>query len=289
MQFASRPGSAHTFRGDNGPGVRGSANEGTDHNNPTASQTALTLPNNREPYECMTMTDPTPSTTAESRSDEQPFPLAAAGRLPAPSPGTASTSPFAHSTPATGDEPAWPVPASRSTPPTAVVGRLTRIGASEIWADGHAIASWLATNGDAIADVLGVSSVTLEATDANIALGSVAGGGPVCVVCEIGPSTDEGLGVLLRIAAVQDGGTVAWIAGDPSDTHAAALSWLNRSTSPRFHLVRATAVRIDGSASAPLFDLVVRPPRASDGGDDAGSADEPNGPRRRVEDHVSEG
>ncbi len=188
------------------------------------------------------MTDSTPTTPTQSATDEQPFPLEAAGR----------TSPFAHSTPA-----------------TPVIGRLTRVRAAEIWPSGHAMASWLAANGDAIADVLGVTSATLEATDANIALGSVAGGGPVCVVCEIGPSTDEGLGVLLRIAAVQDGGTVAWIAGDPADTHAAALSWLNRSTSPRFHLVRAAAVRIDGSASAPLFDLVVRPPRASDDGETA--------------------
>ncbi len=222
------------------------------------------------------MTDPTPSNPAVSANDEQPFPLEAAGRLAAPAPRPEVTSPFAHST-----------PTPDATPITAVVGRLTRIRASEIWPTGHAMASWLAMNDDAIADVLGVSSLTLEATDANIALGSVAGGAPVCLVCEIGPSTDEGLGVLLRIAAVQDGGTVAWIAGDPGDTHAAALSWLNRSTSPRFHLVRASAVRIDASASAPLFDLVVRPPRASDGGDTAPAGDL-GAPRRRVEDHVSD-
>ncbi|MGI8657489.1 MAG: hypothetical protein ACR2K4_01800 [Candidatus Limnocylindria bacterium] len=239
------------------------------------------------------MTDPTPSTPAEPARDERPFPMEAAGRSLAASPRPAGTSPFAHSapapdaTPAVDDEPAWPGAAPRSTPPTAVVGRLTRIRASEIWADGQAMATWLAANGAAIAEVLGVASVTLEATDANIALGSVAEGGPVCVVCEVGASTDEKLGVLLRIAAVQDGGTVVWIAGDPGDTHAAALSWLNRSTSPRFHLVRVAAARIDGSASAPLFDMVVRPPRAGDVGHaPAGDLD---GPRRRVEDYVSEG
>lgn len=240
------------------------------------------------------MTDTTPSANAESTNDDQPFPLEAVARRPsAPTQRPMGTSPFSRSleaaaTPATGAEPAWPGAATRSAPTAAVIGRLTRVRASEIWPSGHDMASWLAANGDAIADVLGVSSVTLEATDANIALGSVAGGPPVCVVCEVGPSTDEGLGVLLRIAAVQDGGTVAWIAGDPGDAHAAALSWLNRSTSPRFHLVRAAAVRIDGSASAPLFDLVVRPPRADDGGDTATSSSGPNGPRRRVEDHVSE-
>ncbi len=237
------------------------------------------------------MTDPTPGPHVEATNDEQPLPVdIIRGRLPVPGQRPAGTSPFAHSeraaaTPAEDAEPAWPSAAPRpSSPP--VVGRLTRIRASELWTDGTAMASWIASTGDSVADVLGVPSVTLESTGANIALGSVAGGGPVCVVSEIGPSTDEGLGVLLRIAAVQDGGTVVWIAGDPGDTHAAALSWLNRSTSPRFHFVRVAAVRIDGSASAPLFETVVRPPRAGENGQQAGGSD--GSPRRRVEDHVSE-
>ena len=94
-------------------------------------------------------------------------------------------------------------------------------------------------------------------------------------------SSDEGLGVLLRVAAVQDGGSVVWIAGDPGDAHCAALSWLNRATSPRFTLLRVTGVRIDGSASAPMFDVAVRPPRGSD------TATEAGGPQRRVEDHLT--
>jgi hypothetical protein len=86
---------------------------------------------------------------------------------------------------------------------------------------------------------------------------------------------------------------VLWLTGDPGDAHVAALSWLNRSTSPRFSMVRVTGVRIDGSASAPIFTLVVRPSRATDAPDaasgEAPATDAPAGRQRRLEDHLPEG
>jgi len=164
------------------------------------------------------------------------------------------------------------------------VGRLTRVTAAELWTDASAMSAWVAANAEAIAEVFGLEALRFDGptAGADAVLGTIADGA-VCVVCEVGRSTDERLGTLLRVAALQDGGTVIWLNGGPSDSHVAALSWLNRATAPRFFLARATGIRIDGSASAPLFELLVRPPRAADSTEERTDA-----PQRRVEDHVPE-
>jgi hypothetical protein len=228
--------------------------------------------------------------------DDQPVDAATriaglSGRMPSPSifkRESAATPPSAPDNDAGSQAP----PATGATPPVAGIGRLVRVPASALWTDNAAMASWLAATPAAMMDAAGVDAATFEPPSGNIVLGTAKAGTPLCVVCEVGPSSDEGLGVLLRVAAVQDGGAVLWLTGDPGDAHVAALSWLNRSTSPRFSLVRVTGVRIDGSASAPIFTLVVRPPRATDAtGATAADASETEGTsrRRRLEDHLPEG
>jgi len=167
------------------------------------------------------------------------------------------------------------------------IGRLTRVPASALWTDGTAMATWLAANPAALMDAVNVDVAECKAPDSNIVLGTAKDGTAVCVVCGAGPTTDEALGVLLRVGAVQDGGVVVWMTGEPADSHVAALSWLNRSMTPRFFLVRVSGVQIDGSASAPIFTLVVRPPRAE--GEAAAAATATTTPRRRVDDHLPEG
>lgn len=213
------------------------------------------------------LTERTPSLSIYTRRD-------GAGAIPASDPTPApSVSPVAAAAP--------------PTPHAAGIGRLIRVAASALWTDGNAMAAWLATTPAALMDAAGVDAERLDTPAANIVLGSSKSGQPICVVCEAGPSSDEGLGALLRTAAVQDGGTVIWLTGESGDAHVAALSWLNRSTSPRFSLVRVTGVRIDGSASAPIFTLVVRPSRAGDGASVETAAPAPAAtPQRRVEDHL---
>ena len=187
---------------------------------------------------------------------------------------TASVPP-AEATPASTVMPEPPFPGLTPT-----IGRLTRVTAGDLWASGGAMASWLASTPAALPEPLGIGDATFASPDSNVMVGTGGDGAPVCVVCEVGPSSDEGLGALLRAAAVQDGGTVVWLVGASDDSHGAALSWLNGSTAPRFLLVRVSGVRIDGSASAPVFELVVRPPREAGNATDA--------PQRRVEDHLPE-
>ncbi|MGZ8475918.1 MAG: hypothetical protein ACXWWQ_06810 [Candidatus Limnocylindria bacterium] len=214
--------------------------------------------------------------------------------LSAPRPGVASI--WQRRDGALAAEPATPITAAASgvlnSPPAlrpaaaGGVGRLTRVTAAELWTDASAMSAWVAANAEALAELTGLEGLRFDAPSSrsDAVLGTIADGAAVCVVCEVGPSTDERLGTLLRVAALQDGGTVMWLNGGPSDSHVAALSWLNRATPPRFYLAKATGVRIDGSASAPLFELLVRPPRVA--GSAGGTSD---APQRRVEDHVPEG
>jgi hypothetical protein len=190
-----------------------------------------------------------------------------------------------------------PPPAKLAAPGTpaefpSTIGRLSRVRSSDLWADGAGLAGWLAASPEPLAETLGKPPFEFATSGTNILLGTSADQHPVCVVCEVGPSSDEALGILLRVAAVQEGGLVIWVAGEMGDAHVAALSWLNRSTSPRFYLVKVTGIRIDGSASAPIFELVARPPRAAapagSPSADGSAPSRPDGPRRRVEDHVQE-
>lgn len=255
------------------------------------------------------MSDQTPSDQASPRANEQGSVDVSArlASLTAPRPGVASIWQRREATPPTtaplvdqsddsveadaaprlapADAPAAAAPRGTAAPATSsTIGRLTRVSAAELWADANAMASWVAANGEALAELTGVDGLRFQAPTAGTALGTAADGGAVCVVCEVGPASDEGLGTLLRTAAVQDGGIVVWLNGGPSDPHVAALSWLNRATPPRFFLAKATGVRIDASASAPMFELLVRPPRATQPvGATTGA------PQRRVEDHVPEG
>ena len=245
------------------------------------------------------MSDQTPHDQSSPASEQAPVDLSARlASLSTPRPGVASIwqrreatqpppvpdetadedKPLQATQPAPGASPATSVQAS-----SASIGRLTRVTAAELWADATAMASWVAVNAEALSELTGVQRLRLNAPTGGIVLGRAADGAAVCVLCEVGPSTDEGLGALLRTAAVQDGGTVMWVNGGPSDSHVAALSWLNRATPPRFFLAKATGVRIDGSASAPMFDLITRPPRATELAQGVTEA-----PQRRVEDHVPE-
>ena len=182
--------------------------------------------------------------------------------------------------------PTPPAPAPSAEPAfpglVTTIGRLSHVPAADLWPTGAAMAAWLCATPSALSDAVPIAGATFEKPEGNVLVGSVPGDVPVSVVCEVGPSSDEGLGVLMRVAALQDGGRVLWIAGEPGDAHGAALSWLNRSTSPRYALLRVSGIRIDGSASAPMFEVVVRPPRSS-------AATAPSDERkRRVEDHLAE-
>lgn len=246
------------------------------------------------------MTDQFPPEPTMKKPEENDQQVHAAARLAGPSgrsPSSLTIFSASRNDAAAGSagDAATPGPAAPTAgpPPSAGIGRLIRVPASALWTDNAAMAAWIAATPAVMMEAGGVDAERFDAPDGNIVLGTTKSGTPICVVCEVGPSSDEGLGVLLRIAAVQDGGVVLWLAGEASDGHIAALSWLNRSTSSRYSMVQVTGVRIDGSASAPIFTLVVRPARATDGPgtapSDEADAEAARSRQRRLEDHLPEG
>lgn len=242
------------------------------------------------------LTQRPPSTSIFGRRSAQPdepapetpsAPSSAAAPGVAPVPSTAPVSPDILG--------AAPAPPSVETPSPASggpkLGRLLRVSADQVWGTTTVMTHWLVAEHELVGDIVGTAFRDVTATAPGRVRGvSASDGSPVSVVCEVGPSSDEALAALLATAALQDGGTVVWLAGEPDATHGATLSWLNRSTSPRFFFIKAAGVRIGDSAAAATLDLVVRPARGTaheaPAPDPTRGHDAPESPAgRRSEDH----
>jgi hypothetical protein len=194
--------------------------------------------------------------------------------------------------PVTTDSPEASSPDSAADASRPTIGRLTRLPAVELWGgDPEPVVAWLAVNVGYLAEVIGVPlvpSATPEAPGSpNALLAAGPDGEPVLIVVELGSSSDERFGVLLRQMVASTAKTAVWVSGEPKPDHVASASWLNRAVDCRFYVVRLEAVRIGESAAAPVFSCVLRPPRATDAvrGEPAETGSAPDGrPRRRAED-----
>jgi hypothetical protein len=163
-----------------------------------------------------------------------------------------------------------PPPARPAPPPEAArISRLEIVPAAEVWPAGAApLVRWIRANPDVLSDLLGTR---LTATDDEVpglaaAVFAEPDGPRLLAVLELGVSTETTLGSLVARLSAARAAAALWICGDPRDEHVAALSWLNRSVDGRFFMARVRAARIGVSDAAPVLDLVLRPPRASDGG-----------------------
>jgi hypothetical protein len=277
---------------------------------PTASDAGEpTRPDERPAVDAVqrlsTLTSRSPATPLFGRRDpaagtEPSAGLAAAMASAAPAPTAsawvAPASPFEAT--ASADESAPQTAPAAPTTGLPSLGRLSRVEASALWPDDERMTAWLGAQSEVLAEAIGVrlSGVAVSATGRLI--GVAGDGDPFTAICEVGPSTAAGLASLLAAASVQEAGTVAWIAGEPDETHGATLSWLNRSTTPSFYMVRVAGIRIGESASAPTFEVVVRPARSTDRGMAVSPTTVPSAPPataptptdgRRAEDHEAAG
>ena len=189
---------------------------------------------------------------------------------------------------------AQPSPTSVSAAPAparpeqaARIGRITYASAETAWPSGAApLARWLRSNPDVLGDLLGTK---MQATDDEVPGGLPASifvdsaGARTLAVMELGASTEATLGSLLTRLSTVQAGTAVWICGAPRDEHLSAVSWLNHSVAARFFVARVRAARIETSEPAPIFELVLRPPR---GAAATGAAPKPDADRtRRATDH----
>jgi hypothetical protein len=171
-----------------------------------------------------------------------------------------------------------PGPAPVTEPPR--IGRLQVTSAAELWpASALPLVRWLRANPDILGELI---ATQLSATEDEVpglaaAIFADPDGSRVLTVLEVGPSTESMLGSLVARLGAARASTAVWICGEPRDDHIAAMSWLNRSVDGRFFVARIRAARIGTSDAAPIFELVLRPPRAAEGGprsdSDASSAD----------------
>jgi hypothetical protein len=187
-----------------------------------------------------------------------------------------------------GDQTNTPNASPRTTvgePPR--IGRFQVTSAAELWPSGAlALIRWLRANPDILGELL---ATPLTATEDEVpglaaAIFAAPDGSRLLAVLEVGASTETMLGSLVARLGAARASTAIWICGEPRDEHIAAMSWLNRSVDGRFFVARMRAARIGSSDAAPIFDLVLRPPRAGEGGPRSRSDAESDERARRAAD-----
>ena len=184
-----------------------------------------------------------------------------------PSPMSISTDP----TVSHREDPAWPeepadtvaapVP-SASAPQAAAgfpIGRLRRADPVELWRSPD-FATWLGSNLDEIGALIGVrlTAAPAGAASPGTVVATDPDGGQVRVVVELGSSSDETFGLLMRQLVASGAKTAVWVCARAQDEHLTSVEWLNREITGRLHVVVVEAVRIDDSVPAPILRLALR-------------------------------
>ena len=165
-------------------------------------------------------------------------------------------------TPATGDRP--PLDAARASLP---IGRLRRVDPVELWRS-QDFATWLGENLEEVGRLIGTRLTAGDASSATpgTVVATDPDGGQVRVVVELGASSDETFGLLMRQLVASGAKSAIWVCAEAGDEHLSSVEWLNREIAGHLHVVIVEAVRIDDSLPAPVFRLALRagaPPAAA--------------------------
>lgn len=84
-------------------------------------------------------------------------------------------------------------------------------------------------------------------------------GDTVIIENQLEKTDHDHLDKVLTFLTAFDAERAIWISSDPRPEHVKAIAWLNDSTPASFHLFKVEAVRIGGSAPAPLITPIVGP------------------------------
>jgi hypothetical protein len=162
---------------------------------------------------------------------------------------------------------AKPATAQAVAEPTGI-GQLHYIEPRELWParEGYLL-QWLAQNPEPLAVATGLKLRPLAdgapQSDESVVLQTDTGD-PVVVVLDLGESSDNALGRLMRTVAATDAKAAIWAVGSARSEHLASMSWLNRMVAERSFIVQLRAVRIDDSRPALILGPMLRPPRHDD-------------------------
>ena len=139
------------------------------------------------------------------------------------------------------------------------IGRLRRADPVELWRSAD-FAMWLGANLDELGALIGVrlTSAAAGAASPGTVVATDADGAQVRVVVELGSSSDETFGLLMRQLVASGAKTAVWVCARAQDEHLTSVEWLNREIAGKLHVVVVEAVRIDDSVPAPVLRLVLR-------------------------------
>jgi hypothetical protein len=139
------------------------------------------------------------------------------------------------------------------------IGRLRRADPVELWRSAE-FATWLGANLDELGTLIGMklTSAPAGAASPGTVVATDPEGGQVRVVVELGSSSDETFGLLMRQLVASGAKTAIWVCARAQDEHLTSVEWLNREITGRLHVVVVEAVRIDDSVPAPVFRLAQR-------------------------------
>jgi len=147
------------------------------------------------------------------------------------------------------------------------LGKLQPVDVRDVWPhEAHSFTTWLLENADYLSKVLGLD---LELDEAEHKVGEFSldligrdgSGRTVIVENQLERSDHDHLGKLLTYAAGTDAGVIIWVTPKFRENHRAAIDWLNERTDEdtNFFAVEVSALRIDDSKPAAVFQLVAQP------------------------------
>ena len=146
------------------------------------------------------------------------------------------------------------------------IAKIERVALRDVWPhEAYDLTTWLEENIDVLSDAIGreIDNVEREKrTESAFRVDLVAEGkdGTLIVIeNQLEKSNHDHLGKLITYLVAMQAGIAIWIVSDPRPEHAAALNWLNESSSADFYLLKIEAIRIEKSPSAPLLTMVVGP------------------------------
>ena len=167
--------------------------------------------------------------------------------------------PWPDEPPDTNPEPAPSTPVAVEAAAGFPIGRLRRADPVELWRSAD-FATWLGANLGELGALIGITLTPAPAGAASpgTVVATDPDGGQVRVVVELGSSSDESFGLLMRQLVASGAKTAVWVCARAQDEHLTSVEWLNREITGRLHVVVVEAVRIDDSVPAPIFRLALR-------------------------------
>lgn len=146
-----------------------------------------------------------------------------------------------------------------------MIGKIQRVPLREVWRhEAYDFTSWIQENLDVLNEALGLD---LTSADREQAAGSFSvdlvaensSGDTVVIENQLERSDHDHLGKLITYLTAYEAKVAIWIVAEPRPEHTRAIAWLNETTSAAFYLIKAEAIRINDSASAPLLTVIVGP------------------------------